>query len=459
MIPSPTIFRLPGCVWAWLVMMVFTFSSPLSALTLTIVDWKDGDESGLFLTGGNWVGDAVPDDEDHFQVNASENITITLAADHEVAGYVGGASQGVFTLDLGGNTLTLSSTGTGWSNDNRRSFHVPNNSNLRTMTITNGTFAANDVDFRGSQTTVEVTSNAAFQAQGITLNNGSTMEIFGTVTTSGRIMTRSGSRVLVNGGTVNNTSNPIWAGESGLTTEALVHISNGATANFQIMIAGRDSLASGTSNDGGWGRFLVEGTGTTVTTERVFLSGGSRSTGSTSQNNPSPEGIGSLWVRDGAALSTDYLESYPRSTIFIDNATITVGNALMGSINGGILHPDSTLQIALNSVGQQPALILQQLIITDSTFEIIINEGFSANINEEITLMTYATTLVGEFDGFAEGETFTVDGFTFQLSYGSRGEDGAVFLTVIPEPATTAMMIALLAMLVAVGRKVGLRRG
>ncbi len=52
---------------------------------------------------------------------------------------------------------------------------------------------------------------------------------------------------------------------------------------------------------------------------------------------------------------------------------------------------------------------------------------------------------MGEFDGYGEGEVFTIDGFTFQLSYGTRSEDGMVSLTVIPEPALATLLIAGLA--------------
>lgn len=403
----------------------------------TIV-WADGSKSDAFLDGSSWTGGEVPTNEQYFQVNASEEITVTLGSSYSVQGLVAGASNGEWTLDLGGNTLILLSTATNAA----RSFHMPHTTNLRTITIENGTLQANNVDFRGSQTTVVVDEDAVFNTQGIAISQGASLEIFGNVTSGATVQTASASSITVDGGEFSVTGNPLYAGTGGLTDESLIHFKNGATVNATLLIAGRDTSASGTGAVGGKGRFLIEGAGTTVETERLFLSGGSRTT-AFSNNNPSPEGIGTVQILDGALVETDYLEAYERGTILINGAQLIVG-----TVAGSRIHEGATLQIGLNSVSQSVALVVNTLDITDSTFELILDEGFAADILDEIFLITYATSLVGEFDGYAEGEVFTIDGFTFQLSYGTRSEGGAVSLTVIPEPRIAAALFGMLAIAV-----------
>ncbi len=345
-------------------------------------------------------------------------------------------------MDMGGNTLSLLSVGTGAT---ERSFSMPNASNLRQLTIANGTFAAKDVDFRGVQTTVEVAVGGVFTTEGINITNAGTLLVKGTVSATSRIATSTGSSVTVDGGSLTVTGDPVYAGVSGLVDESVVHFKNGATVNSTLLIAGRNTLSSGlgSANPGGKGLFLIEGAGTTAVTQRLFLSGGSRSTGSTSDNNPSEEGIGTLHIFDGAVVNTDYLQAYERSTIFIDNASLTVGNALMGSIVGGKIHEGATLRFGLHSPLQPLAMSVDIFDITNADLEIVLGSGFSADISDEFILISYATSLAGTFKGYGEGSVITVDGYSFELSYGTGGEDSWVSLTVIPEPGVAAALFGL----------------
>lgn len=397
----------------------------------TTIDWADGSQSGPFLDGSSWTGGEIPGVDDFFSINASQPITITLGATHSAEGLRAGASAGHYTLELGGNTLNLIATGTSGTT---RSFSMPNTSNARSITLENGVLAADDFDFRGASTEVIVNSNAVFSVKGINAQS-STLTVEGTLnTTDRRVQVRSGGTIDINGGTWNGESGePIYSGEAGLTTESLIHFRNEASADLGILVAGRDTSFSGGFNDGGWGLILVEGGGTTVSSERLYLSGGSGTL--SGPENPSPEGIGSVHVLDGSIMTADRLFAFERSTIYLDEGRLNVG-AL-----GAIIQEGATLRIGLHSPAQDVVLSVDTLDITNATFELVLGPGFSANMFDEFSLVSYETSLTGQFAGLAEGAVINVDDMYFELSYGSGGAMSHISLMVVPEPGTILFLL------------------
>lgn len=152
------------------------------------------------------------------------------------------------------------------------------------------------------------------------------------------------------------------------------------------------------------------------------------------------EGIGIINLSDGGAMSiTQELRIWSRGSVTIDGGTLIAGEWLASA--------DSTLSLTLQTgVFAAPIQIgslfteTGNAVIGDSIFELMLGPGFSANLEEVFEIMTYGGELTGTFAGLSEGDIIHLDGYQFQLSYGSGSSD-MISLTVIPEPGVVVLLL------------------
>lgn len=172
-------------------------------------------------------------------------------------------------------------------------------------------------------------------------------------------------------------------------------------------------------------------------------------------------GVGRLTVEeDGLVQLTATLQSWSQGTVEIrSGGRVEASNyqAVSGSVftmDGGSFQAnawnadaDSVFQLTLHT-GQFDAPIILgdeflgggDATITDSLFELSLEAGFSADLEDVFEVMHYFGDLTGTFAGLSEGDVLTANGYEFQIGYGS-GNNDMITLTVIPEPGAVAMLL------------------
>ena len=193
---------------------------------------------------------------------------------------------------------------------------------------------------------------------------------------------------------------------------------------------------------------VISGTGNLVKTGTATL----RLTGANTYSGVTSNLNGTLLV-DGS-LSSTAVQVRPGSvlggagqvqaiSVFV-NGTIRPG-ASPGNLSAStVLFPLGTLDIELNGLAagaEYDQLTSSGTVTLGGALQVSL--GFTPSSGDSFTILnkTSAGAITGTFNGLAEGATFVVGGFPFQITYtGGTGND--VVLTRVPVPAATIDSIA-----------------
>jgi hypothetical protein len=157
-----------------------------------------------------------------------------------------------------------------------------------------------------------------------------------------------------------------------------------------------------------------------------------------------------LFVTNGGEVNVaGNINLWSESTIHVEGGS-SLNAAGLESAAGG------TLEMVLHSGEFAPLITTRNItIISGLLLDISAENGFTADVNDTFQLLAYGGGgLTGTFAGLTEGDTITVGGYDFQLSYGIGGDDFiSLNVTAIPEPSTTAAIFGALALLLVMVRR------
>lgn len=313
----------------------------------------------------------------------------------------------------------------------------------------------------------------------VTVEDGGTINLDGTALRVGDDGTAEATLILRDGGNLQKTGggvNRVGAGngngtirvEAGgqmvLSTQLRVGDTSGATGT--LLVTGENAMADinqviRPGFNGGTGFVTVE-EGGFVTTSNVRAAEGSGGTGTivvTGQDSLLEStghfvlggevaeigGTASLLVSDsGLVTAEDEFVVWDGSRVDVDNGRIETFELQMrsGSELGLTLHTglfDSPIFVGDEFIGDG------NTSLDGVTFDLDLAGGFDADLEEVFGVLRYYGELSGQFVGLDQGDVITVNGFEFQIDYGS-GLDDFISLTVIPEPTSAGLAcLALLA--------------
>ncbi len=263
--------------------------------------------------------------------------------------------------------------------------------------------------------------NVITNAAGATIQTGST--------TAAAILTAADAVTITNSGTIDGSSSgkAIAGGAGNLTINV-----TGGSASILGSIVGGSGTNTLTIDPGAGHSFRHTGgisnfasislaSGSTTLNETISLVGGPR-TLTVASNALLTPGAGTLALASGA------LEVQAGGTLSFTLTGATAGTGYS--------------QIAFGS-GNSDALTLD----AGSALSLQLGGGFTPTDGEQFVLVDLAnasSSISGTFAGLAEGSFISAGGATFEVSYvGGTGNDFT--LTAVPEPATTAAILAALA--------------
>lgn len=160
------------------------------------------------------------------------------------------------------------------------------------------------------------------------------------------------------------------------------------------------------------------------------------------------DGDGRLYVTNGGEVTTGgNLNLWSKSTVHVEGGSSLTIAALDGVAGG-------TLQTVLRSGEFAPLITTRAGATIDGLILVVtIADDFTAEVNDTFRLLAYNNNLAGTFADLDEGDTITVGGYDFLLSYGEGSNDFiSLQVTAIPEPGTTAAIFAALALLLVMAR-------
>lgn len=155
------------------------------------------------------------------------------------------------------------------------------------------------------------------------------------------------------------------------------------------------------------------------------------------------EAPSTLTVSDGGEVEVgNLLRLFSEATLNIDNGTVQTGN--MTTVDGALLS------LTLNTGVFTPAITVGDFFsggdvtFDNLTFDLELASGFTADLFDEFEVVRYFGDLTGGFAGLTEGDILVVDGWEFELRYGSSIEpfSSSITLTVIPEPGMMVLLAA-----------------
>lgn len=413
---------------------------------LPTVDWNTGD--GNFGLAGNWDPETVPDETERAVFSPVGQITVTLDQDREVASFqIFGTADGptpaevIFNL----NTFELDLVATETSLNNRSFTMRGVASTTRTITFQNGSVSTRQLFLQsvGSElpTQVRLREGTTLTVNGSMSVASSLMDVSdnSTISTPSRV-TLNGTAQFVVSGTGSSWTAPVgethFFGQAGNNSFTL---SNGATANVGRVNIGRDSSSSGGGfGGGGNGAATVTGAGSTFTATELNIGGGTNGSGNNLVNSNGENNL-ATFSAGGSGIFT-LLRNMGPGTLVIDDGSVSVG------AGGATLFPDSTLQLVIYS-DASAMFATEGLTITDSVLQLSFDESFTPFLGQVIPLVEYAS-LDGFFAGISQDSSFMVGDIAVSFDYGS-GLNDMISLTVIPEPSTTAMVVAVFCFLAA----------
>lgn len=158
------------------------------------------------------------------------------------------------------------------------------------------------------------------------------------------------------------------------------------------------------------------------------------------------EEIGVVTVSDGGTVEVDgRLRLWSEGTLALDAGTVQASelDARAGSVFALTLHTERfDPDLRLVEAGGFDGDVFLNFVNGDGvTLDLDLATGFSANIDDVFTVLSYEGILTGTFQGLDQGDTFMVGGYEFQIDYGFTFDD-AITLTVIPEPGVAGLLLA-----------------
>lgn len=175
---------------------------------------------------------------------------------------------------------------------------------------------------------------------------------------------------------------------------------------------------------------------------------------------PVASGMGFASFLDGGTGQFITLRSYFREDAYFDadldewvdtRGTLTIDDGFVSVSGTATLFAGSVTELGIRTTAQDMLMTVNNLIL-DSTLQLIIAGDFVAAMNDEIHLIEY-TSLTGTFAGLSEGATIHHDGHSFTIHYAMGLDSNVIGLTVIPEPATIALLTGALAALLVLRRR------
>ena len=440
-------------------------SMPVPAsLVSDFITINNGGTFALSYTGGSTLSANIG-------FNVSGSAGISTAGPVTIAGVIAdGASSGGLTKSGNGTlTLTGANTYTGTTTVSAGTLALSNilalqNSALDTSGAGNVTASVTTLTLgglSGSKDLGSVITTGYSSVTGITLNPGIgfTNSYSGNITNgaSGMTLTKSGAgtqilsgantysgqttisagTLLVNNGTGSGTGSGTVSVSTGATLGGNGTISGAATLNGATIGTSANTLtlantltSTGSSNVASGSTVNVAGA-KSVTSGTLLIDGTLGGSGSTSVSTGATIGgtgtiAGALTVSSGGFLAPGALNT----GTFTTTGSLSLANTATYNfeLNSSTLAAD---KIFANGLTLASGSVFHFADLGGGT--IAQNTVFVAIDN------TSGSAISGMFSGFAEGATFTVGANRFQASYvGGNGNDFT--LTVVPEPATWALL-------------------
>jgi fibronectin-binding autotransporter adhesin len=268
---------------------------------------------------------------------------------------------------------------------------------------------------------------------------------------SAQTWTNSSSNLFTVGGTVNTNGNALTINGSGSTT-------------ISGVISGTGSISKG-----GTGSVTLSGANTysgttTVTAGSLFVNGSTSSSSAVTVNNGGILGGngtigGSVTVNNGGTLVPGATGNGSTAILHTGALTMTTGSIYSVNLNGNVAGSgyDQTIaaSVALGGVAG----------VNGATLTLNSVSNLSVGNKLFIILNSSSSAMTSTFNGLAEGATITFGAYNFTIDYfangdgGTIGNDVALTVTGIPEPATWIMGVVTSAALAFAQRRrlVGLR--
>jgi len=444
----------------------------------TTYTWQGN--NALWQTPGEWSpggGPPVAGDTALLNGNGSTiDFNANAAAYRVELGSSAALSQ--ITLDLGGNTLTAGTDVSGFALRINSSATNTNNS----LTITNGTVTLNEeISLQNNgvanvNTQLIVSGSAAilnttfgrsiigtFGRAEVIVENGATwnnqqnaplgftnrpdLDIGGNANQAGRF--GAGLVRVTGAGSAFNGMTPIGTPLVSSQSRIRVGQEGGAVGAIEVLAGGtfEADVVNYSANATAIGTALISGNGSSYETKYTYLGGSIANGGAFTVG-----GSATMTVENSATATTELLrvaalDSDTFGKLALDNGTMSVTGT-----DGAVFDLDSHLEFTLYDEADPAVLLVTNgLTITNSVLGIQLGTGFSAAVNDVFTLASYGTR-TGTFAGLNQDATFAVGAHTFRIDYGSGTAD-AISLTVIPEPSTAGLLLAVGAAAIAARRR------
>jgi hypothetical protein len=391
-----------------------------NAAAQTFRDWLDTGSD--WSTAANWNGSDVPDSTTEvarFNSDASIANQPTLSANITVGG---------IDIDNSGQAWNLSSNTAGTA---------------RTLTLGSfGVTLQNVTSARTSTFSSDVNIGISTD-QTWTIGTNNTLVIDGDVTMSNnKVWTRAGSGTLILNDLVAFANpNSTFVASAGLTVFS-------TTTTFSFKGAGKGKAGGDLQ----------------ITNGTVILN-----TTSTTNGTISSKGDLNIVATGGTLGGTGIFPSIDLTQGATTNATTTIapgsvdgsGNSLVGSMRVGTSADSRNMTFSNASTysvqigGKTTAgTDYDELVVFGNTtvggnLDVTLINGFTASIGDTFTIIREGQSSTGTLSGtFATvngtavgaGNTFTLDGLTWQIQYNTLLDPYTVVLAVIPEPASIALL-------------------
>lgn len=431
------------------VVLVAALLLPLGSAMATAYTWTGASlDDNLFTNSGNWDPSGFPDGTDTFSVNLDGTTVIDFDDDATVAGFTltPGAAPRTVRLNLDGHSLTgaLSNSsalgqqtfildGGGLSQATSLTFGSNNLAETATMRLQNGASLAigalttGVITFGDGTNVVEVLTGSSIETGRFTIGS-----------TSNRVaeLVVRGVGSSVTGGQENNGGNTFVGSGSGtgilrieegasMTPSRRVIVGNGGTGSLYVVGSGVDG------NDD----IVYSTLSRTTAHSGLFLRG--------DQSTPASSGSAYALLKDGGrAIFGHGFIAHAGSVLEIDRGLLSITS---GSLEQRRFDEGSELIYWLYSGEYDPGILISNtLVIDDATLTIKLGDDFTAGLGETFLLIRN-NNLTGTFLGYAEGSLYSVDGYTFEVSYQILdGGNNFVGLTVVPEPAHVGLLVGAL---------------